>query len=1279
MTMCRWRNDGVGWRLQCALLALLAITSWSCSDADQAADPNVGQQGTVKRAALGGCADGDGDGHDGLDPVSCPTGTDCNDSDADTFPGAAEICGDTEDNNCDGITDEDCACDYNGLAAGVCTSGGTVSATDGSCSVPAGYEASETSCGDGVDNDCDGATDSGGLCACTSQGFYDRIATVETDGSYSVAIADFNNDGYPDVATSSRGSGRRRLYLGDGAGSVRLSWTSAEVETGLSIAAGDFNGDGNADIVVGPGLDAVPHRVYLGDGNGGLSLSYSANLPGTGHSIVTGHFNNDSHLDFAYGQWTTDATVAGVTVILGDGTGTAFTQRWMATTDADARGLAAGDLDGDGDLDLVAAHFNGPNRVYLNNGSGRIDEGWVTPESDQSVDVEVGDLDGDGDLDLVFGNDGQPNRVYLNNGTGSFTLRWSSTEADVTEALTLGDFDGNGRLDMAVGNELQPNRIYLGDGAGGFGLHWTGAVADNTEAVATADFDGDGDLDLWIANSYEEDRITTNDCQIAWPSTEVCDGRDNDGNGLVDDGIDCSVCSDADSDSSFGTGPNCAGGDCDDASAALHPNAPEVCGDGVDDDCDGIADDGCACDFGGSAIGVCVSGTVSATDGSCTAPANHEANEALRCDGLDNDCDGITDEGCACDYGGSPIGVCASGMISATDGSCSVPAGYAASESLLCDGVDNDCDGAVDEGCACDYNGLATGVCANAGIRSATDGSCPVPAGYEASEASCGDGLDNDCDGSIDSGGLCACTSAGFYDRVVTTETDRTHSVAIADFNNDGRPDAATVGRDADPHRLYLGDGTGSVRLSWSSAELDSSYSIAAGDFNGDGNADVVIGPLLADPHRVYLGDGNGGLSLSYSADLPGTGHSIVVGHFNNDPHLDFAYGRWTDTSPAGVTVMLGDGTGTAFSRRWASTFDTDARGLATGDLDGDGDLDLVAPHFGGPNRVYLNNGDGSFADGWVTPESDQSLDVEVGDLDGDGDLDLVFSNYGQPNRAYLNNGTGSFTLRWSSTEADKSEALALGDFDGNGRLDLAVGNELQPNRIYLGDGAGGFSLHWTGAVADDTEAVAVADFDGDGDLDLWAGNEYEGDRITTNNCLIASPSTEVCDGRDNDGNGLVDDGIDCSVCSDADGDGAFGTGPNCTGGDCDDANAALHPNAPEVCGDSVDNDCDGVVDDGCACDYTGSSVGVCASGNRPRQPTAAAPRRRATPRMSRCCATGWTTTATASPTRAAPATSAVAPVGVCASSGTVSARRRQLHRAGRLRGERDELRRRAR
>lgn len=189
------------------------------------------------------------------------------------------------------------------------------------------------------------------------------------------------------------------------------------------------------------------------------------------------------------------------------------------------------------------------------------------------------------------------------------------------------------------------------------------------------------------------------------------------------------------------------------------PSESETC-DGLDNDCDGEIDEGDPdaggpCDTG--LPGVCAVGVEVCRDGELVCVQNQVPAESEMCDGLDNDCDGLTDEGdlgggAACETGLS--GVCAEGVESCLEGVGVCVQRGEVSDHEVCDGLDNDCDGLVDEedpggGEACD-TGLI-GIC-RAGTETCVDGAIACVQERQAGISELCDDVDNDCDGETDEG-----------------------------------------------------------------------------------------------------------------------------------------------------------------------------------------------------------------------------------------------------------------------------------------------------------------------------------------------------------------------------------------------------------------------------------------------------------------------------------------------------------------------------------------------
>jgi len=337
------------------------------------------------------------------------------------------------------------------------------------------------------------------------------------------------------------------------------------------------------------------------------------------------------------------------------------------------------------------------------------------------------------------------------------------------------------------------------------------------------------------------------------------------------------------------------------------------------------------------------------------------------------------------------------------------------------------------------------------------------------------------------------------------------YSVAVGDFNGDGKLDLAVANLGSDNLTILLGNGNGTFTPTAQSpiATGSAPISVAVGDFNGDGKLDLAV----ADSVRkgtvsILLGNGDGTFT---SAASPATGNSpssVAVGDFNGDGKLDLAVANGGDDT---VTVLLGNGDGT-FKPAASPATGSQPQSVAVGDFNGDGKLDLaVANTFSNNVTILLGNGDGTFTAAASSPATGiQPVSVAVGDFNGDGKLDLAVANTGSGNvTILLGNGDGTFTATSPSpATGGVPESVAVGDLNGDGQLDLAIANAFSKNVIILlGDGTGNFvATPSPPATGSAPVLVAVGDFDGDGRLDLATAN-YTSTNISI---LLQAPVTSL-------------------------------------------------------------------------------------------------------------------------------------------------------------------------
>lgn len=321
--------------------------------------------------------------------------------------------------------------------------------------------------------------------------------------------------------------------------------------------------------------------------------------------------------------------------------------------------------------------------------------------------------------------------------------------------------------------------------------------------------------------------------------------------------------------------------------------------------------------------------------------------------------------------------------------------------------------------------------------------------------------------------------------------------LTVCDFNNDQHQDIAVACNPGQEVVVLFGDGSGGMPNQLSSPMTGNPSAIIGHDLNMDTYIDLAVVWGSPDSLSILLGDGSGEIKEIQNYPINGAG-MVDVGDFNNDQLPDLAI---CSSGSNEVSILLNVTTLTAFVDITSSAGVGDegsSRGVAWGDYDNDGFVDLYVCNMGEYNVLYRNNGDGTFEDvSFVsgTAHPGDCVGAAWGDYDNDGDLDLFLANSNnQANVLFRNNGDGVFTdvsVSAGIIELRESRSAAWGDYDRDGFLDLFVANQSD-NTLYhnLEDGTFENVTAEAGvAGAGDSRGSSWGDYDGDGYLDLYIAN----------------------------------------------------------------------------------------------------------------------------------------------------------------------------------------------
>jgi hypothetical protein len=679
--------------------------------------------------------------------------------------------------------------------------------------------------------------------------------------------------------------------------------------------------------------------------------------------------------------------------------------------------IAIGDLDGDGDLDLVTPNDRADSvSVLLSNGDGTFADEVLYETGDRPEWVSLGDLDGDGVLEIVVANSGGGSSedylsIYHGNGDGTFGFQIQVSLGVGSPDhiyIALGDLDNNGGLDIVVANAGGGGiGMFSGNGDGTFNQFTQLVPVVEYGEIALADLSNDGILDI-VALDFEDDNVV------------VLLGR---GDGSIESQILINV-------------------------AGNLGRYSSVCDLNADGNLDVIVARSVVQPSGSANRETII--LFSNGDGTLTvsSPLPGIRNSTFTHGDLDNDgdIDLLVSDSSTDDL----VSMFNSGDGSFTVGDRYPVAGIPSSMVLR----DLDDDGFLDLAAS------GAGRAAQGGVHGILvslnhgDGTFESVNRVESDVSSLSSVLlvDIENDQNLD---LVMVSSQDDSVFVKSGNGDGTFGApnvyivggapskaSAADLDSDGDQDLVITNAQTDDTSVLLNNGDGTFAPHFLYTVGESPSDVNLGDLDGDSDVDIVVTNSVTDDLSILLNNGDGTFSAETRYQVSALGIEarhlvgLSLGDLDSDSDLDIVVG---DRSRDIVFVLINSGDATFTSSDQAFPVGEEPIALAIGDLDDDGVLDLAATtrvHL--ETSVLIGNGDGTFRPATsLSRPSWWGTGISFGDFDKDGDLDIAFSD----GRILFNDGFAGFHQTGGFMVVDTPQFIVFGDLNSDGYLDRIVTN----------------------------------------------------------------------------------------------------------------------------------------------------------------------------------------------------------------------------------------------